>query len=126
MRATYDHESMSAVPVFLGPPPKEREGDADLDGDLAVKPRPRTAKPKMYRVLLHNDDFTTMEFVVFVLMEYFNKSHAEATQIMLHVHTKGVGVCGLYTFDVAQTKVAQVTKKAREAQMPLKCTMEPE
>ena len=98
----------------------------DLEDDLGVKERQKTKKPKLYKVLLHNDDYTTMEFVVYVLMELFHKSRTEATQIMLYVHTKGIGVCGVYTFDVAQTKVQQVTDNAREHGHPLMCTMEPE
>lgn len=98
---------------------------------LSVKERPEarqratTRRPRLYRVILHNDDYTTMEFVVYVLMEVFNKSRTEATQIMLHVHTKGKGTCGLYTFEVAETKVSVVASKARENGFPLKCTMEP-
>ncbi len=91
---------------------------------VAVKERSTTKTPKNYKVLLHNDDFTTMEFVVHILVDIFHKSEAQATQIMLHVHTKGVGVCGVYTYDLAQTKVHQVTRLAQESQMPLRCTME--
>ncbi len=78
----------------------------------------------MYRVLLHNDDYTTMEFVVQVLMQVFHKSVETATQIMLNVHQRGVGVCGLYTYEVAETKVETVIRMARENGHPLKCTME--
>ena len=91
-----------------------------------VKERPKVKTPKRYKVLLHNDDYTTMEFVVHILVDVFRKSETEATQIMLHVHTKGSGVCGVYTYDLAQTKVHQVTNIARKNQMPLKCTMEAE
>jgi ATP-dependent Clp protease adaptor protein ClpS len=96
-------------------------------GDLEVKERPkqRTERPKLYKVILHNDDFTTMEFVVLILMEIFNKSRTESTQIMLHVHTKGRGVCGTFPRDVAETKVNQVGEAAKEAEHPLLCTMEP-
>ena len=80
----------------------------------------------MWKVLLHNDDVTTMEFVIFILMEVFNKTRTDATQIMLHVHTRGVGVCGVYTHEVAETKVHLVLDKAREDGHPLMCTMEPE
>ena len=80
----------------------------------------------MYRVLLPNDDYTPMEFVVFVLEQFFNKSREQATRIMLHVHQKGVGVCGVYTFEVAETKVAQVMDLARRNEHPLQCTMEKE
>lgn len=80
----------------------------------------------MYRVLILNDDYTPMEFVVFVLEQFFNKSREQATRIMLHVHQKGVGVCGVYTFEVAETKVAQVMDLARRNEHPLQCTMEKE
>lgn len=91
-----------------------------------VKVRPKTQKPAMYRVLLLNDDYTPMEFVVHVLERFFNKSREAATEIMLHVHHRGVGVCGVYTYEVAETKVAQVIDFARRHQHPLQCTMEKE
>lgn len=81
-------------------------------------------EPRRYKVLLHNDDYTTMEFVVFVLKVVFNKNEAEATHIMLTVHEKGMGVCGVYTTEIAETKVALVHKMARKEGYPLKCTME--
>ena len=83
-------------------------------------------EPSMYRVLLHNDDYTTMEFVVEVLVFVFSKSPEVATRIMLDVHRKGVGVCGVFTREVAETKVATVERLARENEFPLKCTMEEE
>ena len=105
-----------------GPP-----GPGDTDGTgLATETRVKTKKPSMYRVLLLNDDYTPMEFVVFVLEQFFNKSREQATRIMLHVHQKGVGVCGVYTFEVAETKVAQVMDLARRNEHPLQCTMEKE
>lgn len=78
----------------------------------------------MYKVLLLNDDYTPMEFVVHVLERFFSKSHEEATQIMLHVHRKGVGVCGVYPYEIAETKVTQVIDLARKHQHPLQCTLE--
>ena len=81
-------------------------------------------EPDMYKVLLHNDDYTTMEFVVHVLMQVFRKSMEDATRIMFNVHERGIGVCGHYTFEVAETKVDTVTRMARENGHPLKCTME--
>ncbi len=81
-------------------------------------------EPSMYKVLLHNDDYTTMEFVVHVLMRVFRKSMGEATTIMLNVHKLGIGLCGIYTFEVAETKVETVVRMAREEGHPLKCTME--
>jgi ATP-dependent Clp protease adaptor protein ClpS len=94
--------------------------------EVAVEERTRTRKPRLYRVLLHNDDYTTMEFVVDVLVRHFRKSATEATQIMLQVHTQGMGVAGTYTREVAETKVARVTEEAREEGFPLLLTMEPE
>lgn len=105
----------------------EREqGDREGGGGTAVVTRvkPKTEKPSLYRVLILNDDFTPMEFVVFVLEKHFGKSREEATRIMLHVHQNGVGVCGVYTYEVAETKVAQVIDTARRYQHPLQCTME--
>lgn len=93
---------------------------------VAVQERPATKRPRRYRVLLHNDDYTTMDFVVWVLMQYFHKNRTEATHIMLQVHSKGVGTCGSYARDVAETKVENVNQAARENGHPLQCTMEPE
>lgn len=81
-------------------------------------------EPSKYKVLLHNDDYTTMEFVVQVLMDIFGKTESEATNIMLTIHKNGIGVCGIYTAEVAETKVALVTQLARKKGFPLKCTME--
>jgi ATP-dependent Clp protease adaptor protein ClpS len=95
-------------------------------GEVVTKTRPKTQRPSLYKVLLLNDDYTPMEFVVHVLERFFGKSREDATRIMLHVHQKGVGVCGVYTFEVAETKVAQVIEFARQNQHPLQCTMEKE
>jgi ATP-dependent Clp protease adaptor protein ClpS len=100
---------------------EERDGTG-----LALKTRPATKKPSLYRVLLLNDDYTPMEFVVEVLVGIFRKSSEDAAGIMLHVHQSGVGKCGVYTYEVAETKVAQVMDAARRAQHPLQCTMEKE
>lgn len=112
---------------------EKKPHEDDMDGGnggpstgLVTKTRPKTKKPSLYRVLLLNDDYTPMEFVVFVLQKYFSKSRDDATQIMLHVHQNGVGICGLYTYEVAETKVAQVIDEARRHQHPLQCTMEKE
>lgn len=102
-----------------------RTDDQDGTG-VVTETRVKTKKPSMYRVLLLNDDYTPMEFVVFILEQFFNKSPEQATRIMLHVHQKGVGVCGVYTFEVAETKVAQVMDLARRNEHPLQCTMEKE
>lgn len=102
-------------------------GDGDDGGlSLATKTRVRTKKPSMYRVLILNDDYTPMEFVVLILERFFQKNREQATRIMLHVHQKGVGVCGVYTYEVAETKVAQVMDMARRNEHPLQCTMEKE
>ncbi|HKN10921.1 MAG TPA: ATP-dependent Clp protease adapter ClpS [Pseudomonadota bacterium] len=86
----------------------------------------KTKKPSMYKVILLNDDYTPMEFVVELLKVVFHKPHAEATRIMLHVHQNGMGVAGVYPFEIAETKVKTVDELARENQFPLKCTMEKE
>lgn len=104
----------------------EGPGNGGNGLDLATKTRVRTKKPSMYRVLILNDDYTPMEFVVLILERYFQKSREQATRIMLHVHQKGVGVCGVYTYEVAETKVAQVMDLARRNEHPLQCTMEKE
>lgn len=91
---------------------------------LATKTKPKVKKPDLYRVLLLNDDFTPMEFVIHILERFFRKSPEQATQIMLHVHNNGVGECGVYTYEVAETKVTQVMDFARKNQHPLQCVME--
>ncbi|MBM3515193.1 MAG: ATP-dependent Clp protease adapter ClpS [Alphaproteobacteria bacterium] len=93
---------------------------------VVIKTRPKVKKPSMYKVLMLNDDYTPMEFVVHVLEKFFAKSTEEATKIMLHVHQRGVGVCGVFTFEVAETKVNQVMDLARKNQHPLQCTLEKE
>ena len=100
--------------------------DDETSGDVATKTRPKTQRPSLYKVLLLNDDYTPMEFVVLVLQRFFGKSAEDATRIMLQVHQKGVGVCGIYTYEIAETKVAQVIEFARQHQHPLQCTMEKE
>jgi ATP-dependent Clp protease adaptor protein ClpS len=95
-------------------------------GEVVTKPRTKTQRPSLYKVLLLNDDYTPMEFVIHVLERFFAKSREDATRIMLHVHHNGVGICGVFTFEVAETKVAQVVEFARQNQHPLQCTMEKE
>ena len=92
----------------------------------SVETRETVEVPRMYRVLLHNDHYTTMDFVVYVLQDVFRKSLDEAVRIMLNVHRSGIGICGFYPFDVAETKVVTVHSLAREEGFPLKCSMEPE
>lgn len=93
---------------------------------IALKIRPKTKKPSMYKVIVLNDDYTPMEFVVMLLQSVFHKSKEEATRIMLHVHQRGVGICGVYSYDVAETKVAHVMDMARRNEHPLQATMERE
>jgi ATP-dependent Clp protease adaptor protein ClpS len=114
----------------VGPQAARRDSDngdnRDNTPDIGVvtKTRTRTRKPAMYKVLMLNDDYTPMEFVVHVLERFFNKSREESTRIMLHVHRRGVGVCGVFTYEVAETKVTQVMDLARQNQHPLQCTIE--
>jgi ATP-dependent Clp protease adaptor protein ClpS len=96
------------------------------DSLVLQEAKPKLKKPQLYKVILLNDDYTPMEFVVKVLERFFHKNREEATQIMLHVHQKGMGICGVFTREVAETKVRQVMLYAAENQHPLQCTMEPE
>lgn len=100
----------------------------DEQGLVQIRPEAdrKLAKPRLWKVLLHNDDYTTRDFVVEILQQVFRKSEAEAVTIMLHVHQKGVGVAGVYPYDVAETKVETVRALARKREFPLLCTMEPE
>ncbi len=104
-------------------------GDTDRNNEdgqtgVIVRSRTKTKKPAMYKVLMLNDDYTPMEFVVHVLERFFAKNREEATRIMLHVHQRGVGICGVYTYEVAETKVTQTMEFARKHQHPLQCTLE--
>lgn len=105
-------------------PDKGNGANEETERGVVTKARPKTKKPSMYRVLLMNDDYTPMEFVVQVLVSVFNKTVEEATNIMLAVHQSGMGICGVYTFEVAETKVSQVMDAAKRSQHPLQCTME--
>ncbi|HBU60925.1 MAG TPA: ATP-dependent Clp protease adapter ClpS [Oceanicaulis sp.] len=96
----------------------------DQETGVTVKPRARTKRPSMYKVLLLNDDYTPMEFVVHVLERFFAMNTEKATQVMLHVHQRGVGICGVFSYEVAETKVTQVMDFARKHQHPLQCTLE--
>lgn len=118
---------------YLPVVPQSMAGEGNDDSDdnsdnnqtgVVTRTRTRTKKPSMYKVLMLNDDYTPMEFVVQVLEQFFNKAHEEAVKIMLHVHQRGVGVCGVYTYEVAETKVTQVIDYARKNQHPLQCTLE--
>jgi len=106
--------------------PRPKRGDDDTVVVVEKKSKTTRKKPRLWKVILHNDDYTTMEFVVLVLMKFFHKSETEATHIMLSVHHKGHGVAGVFTKDVAETKVAQVTDYAKEQGMPLRLSVEPE
>ena len=107
-------------------------GDHDRHDDdipeigVVTKSKPKTKKPSLYKVILLNDDYTPMEFVVEILKGFFNKSHEEALQVMLHVHQKGVGICGVFSYGIAETKATQVMDMARYHQHPLQCTIEKE
>jgi ATP-dependent Clp protease adaptor protein ClpS len=104
----------------------KQQGNSTIGVGTAVvtQTKTKTQKPSMYRVLILNDDYTPMEFVTYILERFFNKSRETALRIMLHVHQNGVGVCGVFTYEVAETKVAQVIETARRHQHPLQCTME--
>ena len=116
-------DEVMSGPNKPGKPPIDVDDDGPVTG-VAVKSRARTKKPAMYKVLMLNDDYTPMEFVVHVLERYFQKRIEEATRIMLHVHQKGVGICGVFTYEVAETKVNQVMDFAGQHQHPLQCTIE--
>ena len=104
----------------------DNNSDGDFERGLLLDTKPKTKKPSMYNVLLLNDDYTPMEFVVIVLQRFFHLSSEKAVQIMLNVHTRGSGVCGVYTAEIAETKIRQVLNFATENEHPLQCTMEPD
>ena len=107
-------------------PRRDNENDDEGRTSVVTKTKPKTKKPSLYKVLLLNDDYTPMEFVVLILQRFFGKGHEDATRIMLHVHQKGVGICGVYTYEVAETKVTMVMDFSRQHGHPLQCTMEKE
>ena len=116
---------VSAQPPRLADDDRKRKGDPSNPGVAVItKTKPQTKRPNLYRVLILNDDYTPMEFVVHVLERFFGKDHEAATRIMLHVHHHGIGECGVYTYEVAETKVTQVMDFARKHQHPLQCVME--
>ena len=100
------------------------DGIDDIETGVATRTRPKTKKPSNYKVLMLNDDYTPMEFVVLVLQRFFRMDREEAMRVMLHVHQRGVGVCGVFSYEVAETKVSQVIDYARQNQHPLQCTLE--
>jgi ATP-dependent Clp protease adaptor protein ClpS len=124
-RSLYPVESALAGPQLAGPGRGEGDGDDGTTGTGTVtKTRVQTKKPALYKVLMLNDDYTPMEFVVLTLQRFFKMTIEDATRVMLAVHQRGVGVCGIFTYEVAETKVSQVIDFAREHQHPLQCTLE--
>ena len=117
-------EMLGARPARLQGNDKDDGGGTDRGTSVITRTKPKTKRPSLYRGLLLNDDYTPMEFVIHVLERFFQKDHEAATRIMLHVHNHGVGECGVYTFEVAETKVTQVMDFARQHQHPLQCVME--
>jgi ATP-dependent Clp protease adaptor protein ClpS len=129
--ADHEHSAKAAFPAQAGASPRMADDDRKRKGEpggpgtaVITKTKPQTKRPSMYRVLILNDDYTPMEFVVHVLERFFGKDHEAATRIMLHVHHHGIGECGIYTYEVAETKVTQVMDFARKHQHPLQCVME--
>lgn len=116
----------NANPPRRPPNAPDEPSGPDEQGDLAVEQVRKVQRPKRWKVVFHNDDYTTREFVIDVLMRFFDKDESEATYIMLSVHHKGSGVAGFYPKDVAETKVSEVTKHAQKSGMPLRVTAEPE
>lgn len=122
------HDSFALAEPMKGPSAMadDQDGDSDSDNEVGVatKTKARPKKPSQYKVLMLNDDYTPMEFVVLVLKRFFSMDMEQATRVMLHVHQRGVGVCGIFPYEVAETKVNQVMDFARENQHPLQCTLE--
>lgn len=125
-REAEDRCGRGRLPLRLGPDEggSDKDGSTKHDTGTITKAKPKAKRPSLYRVLLLNDDYTPMEFVVLVLQDVFNKSREDAMRIMLHVHNNGVGECGVYPFEVAETKVTRVMDTARKNQHPLQCVME--
>ena len=115
---------MRSVILMAGDEPGRGDGLDEIEHGVVTRTRPKTKKPSNYKVLMLNDDYTPMEFVVHVVEKFFNKSQEDAYQIMMHVHQNGVGECGIFTYEVAETKVTQVMDFARKHQHPLQCVME--
>ncbi len=112
---------MRDIDILMFPPNFSKESDEE---DVAIIIKDKIQRPSRYKVLLHNDDYTTMEFVIFVLQKFFGKSMEEAERIMLQVHSDGTGVCGIYTFEIAEAKVSQVMYASKQEEHPLVCSME--
>jgi ATP-dependent Clp protease adaptor protein ClpS len=123
--ASFFDRHAAAVPHCMADDDRKRRNEPSGPGTAVItKTKPQTKRPNMYRVLILNDDYTPMEFVVHILERFFGKDHEAATRIMLHVHHHGIGECGIYTYEVAETKVTQVMDFARKHQHPLQCVME--
>jgi len=118
----YTDLQMINTPVLMAD--EGGDGDAGTGVGVATRTRAKSKKPSLYKVLMLNDDYTPMEFVVLVLQQFFRMSIEDATRVMLHVHQKGVGVCGIFSYEVAESKVSQVIDFARQNQHPLQCTLE--
>lgn len=103
---------------------EQHDHDTDLDHGVATETEKKLKKPPLYKVLLHNDDYTTMEFVVYILQSVFHHDATKATQIMLHIHRRGIGVAGVYTYEVAEAKASRVEGLAKKHEFPLKCSLE--
>lgn len=123
-------ESVMSPDIYLGTgSPGENDGFPAGDtaaGDVATEPEKKVKQPHLYKVLLHNDDYTTMEFVVEVLKTVFHHSESDAMNIMLHVHQRGIGVAGVFSYEIAESKANKVMRLAREHEYPLRCSVEPE
>jgi ATP-dependent Clp protease adaptor protein ClpS len=109
----------------MTPPPNKKLDDGGVATEVEKKTKQKLQRPKLFKVLLLNDDYTTMEFVVALLMHVFHHDESSAQAIMLHIHQRGVGIAGVYTYEVAETKVTMVMELAEKAEFPLQCTMEP-
>ena len=131
MRGTAHPQTLKGRPSFVAAriatvaaDPGSPGGDDRSNTAIITRTKPKTKRPSLYRVLLLNDDYTPQDFVVLVVERFFNKTHEDAYQIMMHVHHNGVGECGVFTYEVAETKVTQVMDFARKHQHPLQCVME--
>jgi ATP-dependent Clp protease adaptor protein ClpS len=120
-----DMASADIAKIYMAKPPGDSDGTQD-DTAVVTKPKSKTEKPPLYKVLLLNDDYTPMEFVVLVLERFFGMNHAQSVELMLTVHKKGLAVVGVFSYEIAETKVTQVMDFARRHQHPLQCTMEKE
>jgi ATP-dependent Clp protease adaptor protein ClpS len=122
----HKHLGNKMFPFVMSKDDNENNDNKDIDSNIKLAVKPKTKIPPLYRVLMMNDDYTPMEFVIEVLEKFFQKNREEATQIMLHVHQRGVGVCGVYAYDLAETKAMQVMNYARKHEHPLQVQLEKE